>query len=218
MGPSGVLGGIYRICEWIMKLAYLNILWIFFTLLGVIIFGFFPAIAAMFSVTRRWATGEYDIPVFAIFWKTYKTEFFRSNFLGAFLVVIGLVLFVDFKYFTVQTGFVFQVLSLLVFTVGFLYMSTILYIFPVFAHYDLGLFHCFKNSVLIAMTHPVRTVTMILVSAGLMFILLYFTQFLLFFGGSVLSFLLMTSAYQAFSRIEKMKAKSEDVDLSILKI
>ena len=36
---EGLIGGIYRYSEWIMRLAYINILWILFTLLGLVVFG-----------------------------------------------------------------------------------------------------------------------------------------------------------------------------------
>lgn len=39
--------------EWIMKFAYLNILWLGFTLLGVGLFGFFPATMASFILLKR---------------------------------------------------------------------------------------------------------------------------------------------------------------------
>ncbi|MBJ4025770.1 DUF624 domain-containing protein [Salmonella enterica subsp. enterica serovar Derby] len=50
--------GFYRFCEWLMRLAYLNLLWIGFTLAGAVIFGLAPATAAMFAVTRQWTLGK----------------------------------------------------------------------------------------------------------------------------------------------------------------
>ncbi len=50
--------------EWITKIAYLNLLWLGFTLLGLIIFGIFPATAATFTVARKWVTGYPDVAIY----------------------------------------------------------------------------------------------------------------------------------------------------------
>ncbi len=71
--------GYYRICTWIMRMAYVNLLWVAFSLLGLGIFGFFPATAAMFVVIRKWLSSEQDIPVFKTFWNAFKTEFIKIN-------------------------------------------------------------------------------------------------------------------------------------------
>ncbi|WP_084028990.1 YesL family protein [Bacillus sp. J33] len=62
-----------------MRLVYLNLLWIAFSLLGIVLFGFFPATAAMFSVVRKWIMGETDVRVFKEFWQTYRKEFWKAN-------------------------------------------------------------------------------------------------------------------------------------------
>ena len=64
--------GFYRFCEWVMRLAYLNLLWIGFTLAGAVIFGLAPATAAMFAVTRQWTLGKTDVPVFQTFFGRLK--------------------------------------------------------------------------------------------------------------------------------------------------
>src|SRR5699024_9005025 len=106
--------GLYKLCEWIMRLAYVNILWIVFTAAGLIIFGFFPATGSMFTVIRKWIRKEYDIPVFRLFWSTYRSEFVRLNGIGFIFFVIGIVLYIDFRYFFTQSGMFFLVLTYVV--------------------------------------------------------------------------------------------------------
>ena len=48
----------YAITEYVMQLAYINLLWILFTLLGFGIFGLFPSTAALFAVTNEWVTEQ----------------------------------------------------------------------------------------------------------------------------------------------------------------
>ncbi|BDG36084.1 DUF624 domain-containing protein [Saccharococcus caldoxylosilyticus] len=55
MMPSGLLDGkLYRVCEWITRLACINILWMLFTLAGLIVFGIAPATVALFTIVRKW--------------------------------------------------------------------------------------------------------------------------------------------------------------------
>ena len=74
-----VTNGLNRFCTWVMRLAYLNVLWILFSLAGLVVFGLMPATAAMFTVAREWAKGNTDAPVFSVF-KFPLTSLFRLFF------------------------------------------------------------------------------------------------------------------------------------------
>lgn len=86
---TGIMGGFYRISEWIMRFAYVNILWIAFTLIGLVFLGFFPATASLFAVVRKWIQGNNEVPIFSFFWTNYKSSFLKSNILGISIVIIG---------------------------------------------------------------------------------------------------------------------------------
>src|SRR5690625_6922967 len=88
-----MMGRVFRWCEGIMRLAYVNLLWILFTILGLGIFGIFPATIALFAVTRKWVMGDRDIPVFSTFWQTFRKEFLKSTLLGWVLFVIGYMIY-----------------------------------------------------------------------------------------------------------------------------
>ena len=61
----------YRAAEWISRLFLLNILWVVFTIVGLGIFGFGPATAAMFAIVRKWIiTPQEDFPLFKTSGKT----------------------------------------------------------------------------------------------------------------------------------------------------
>src|SRR4051794_15867366 len=75
-------GNVYKYCDWIMKFGYLNLLWMLFTLTGLIIFGFMPATISLFTITRAWIRGNTDIPIWSTFLKVYKSEFVKSNKVG----------------------------------------------------------------------------------------------------------------------------------------
>ncbi|TDQ42233.1 YesL family protein [Aureibacillus halotolerans] len=208
MEMNGFMGTLYSICEWIMRLAYVNLLWIGFTVLGLIIFGFGPATAAMFAVNRKWVRGEPEVAVFKTFWSEYKREFVRANILGVLLLLVGFILWADFRILNTQdTGSwgVFVQYFLIVGT--FIYGTMTMFFFPVFVHYDLKLFQYFKQTLLIAISRPGEIIMMI---AGVMLIAFIMQQFpglILFFSGSGLAFVVMWCANRAFTKIE-LKAEA----------
>lgn len=89
MEMSRLLTGIYNLCKWITHFAYLNLLWIIFTLIGGVILGIIPSTVAMFAIARKTAMGEEDISVIKTFWSTFRTEFIRANGLGLKITLIG---------------------------------------------------------------------------------------------------------------------------------
>ena len=109
MQLGGFSGGIYSLCNWFVRLAYINILWILFSLAGLVIFGFFPATIAMLATLRQYLQKN-DPPVFKTFWNYYKTEFFASNKLGAIIVVIGLILFINTNFLQSTSGTMSEIL------------------------------------------------------------------------------------------------------------
>src|SRR5690625_3722809 len=146
---TGSMGGFYTVANWIMRLAYVNILWIAFTLVGIIIFGFFPATTGMFSVIRKWVQGKSDIPIFLTFWSTYKKEFLKSNLLGFILSLIGYILYIDFTFLRQGVDGFLQFTYYPLLIVILLYMLVLLYVFPVFVHYEVNIFQVCKNAFLL---------------------------------------------------------------------
>ncbi|KAA0550187.1 DUF624 domain-containing protein [Bacillus sp. BGMRC 2118] len=86
---------LYRACEWIMKFAYLNILWVVFSLVGLLVLGLFPSTTAMLAVCRKWIMKQPDIPIFKTFWETYKKDWIISNIIGAVLIVSSYFIYIE---------------------------------------------------------------------------------------------------------------------------
>src|SRR3954453_4511011 len=122
MQMGGVMGGIYTVCDWIWKIALVNILWILFTLTGFIVFGIMPATVALFTVVRKWTMKESDIPIFPNFFQTYKKEFLKANIVGLTIAGIGFFLFFDYRIVMALEGTVQFVLSVPLFIIIGLYL------------------------------------------------------------------------------------------------
>jgi uncharacterized membrane protein YesL len=188
---NGWMKGIYRFTEWVTRLAYVNFLWVIFTLTGLVLFGFFPATVAMFAVVRKWVRKETDVPVFTLFWKTYKADFLKSNLLGLLISFVGFVLYFNFTVIEAAVVPAFKWLYIPYVMITVLYILTLLYIFPVFVHFNMKIKEVVKNAFILMAVSPLVTGSMVVLTGGLCFLFLQFPGVIPFFSGSLIAILLM---------------------------
>lgn len=200
---SGSLGGILKIPVMIVNLVYLNFLWIVFSIMGLFVFGFFPATASMYGVIRKWVMGDFDVPIFRTFWTLYKQEFIKSNLLGLVLTLVGSFLFFDIRLVQQMSGFFMIFLHYFLLTFAFIYGLTLLYVLPVFVHYELKVFQMIKTAFSFMVISPLSTIMMFAGGVIIYFTMKFLPGLLFFLGGSLISLLLMWSSYLAFSRRDR---------------
>ncbi len=193
---------LYRICEWIMRLATLNGLWLLGILMGLGAFGVMPATTAMFAVAREWIKSpSADVNVWKTFRNAYQQDFLRSNTVGGLWVLLGGFLWIDFYYFHNQEAVVFQVLSVGIVLLGIFYMTAWGFLWAVLAHYDCSLKQVFQNAFVTALLHPFHSLSLL---AGMILIggmTLQFPILFLFFSGSTYAYLAMWLAYRVFIKL-----------------
>ncbi|MDL4839333.1 YesL family protein [Aquibacillus rhizosphaerae] len=197
------MAAINKALEWITRLAYLNMLCIGFTIVGAVIFGLFPSVVATFAVTRKWVLGETDVPVFKTFWKSYKSEFVKSNILGFILSLVGYVLYLDFVFVNAIGNNLGLILTIPFLIISIIYILTMFYVFPVYVHYDMKLTQVVKNSFFIMFMNPLTTIIMLFGFSGITYMLWNFQGLMIFFSISVLATVIMMSAYRAFDKVNK---------------
>lgn len=197
-----------------IKLAYINLLWILFSLIGLVIFTVFPATIAMFTVIKKIANlteeeGE-DIKVFSTFWRSFREEFFKANGYGLIFIAIGSLLYIDFiflKLYNEQLQILFPLLFLFI----LVFFITLLFFFPVYVHYKLGYFQYLKQSFFIAMTSPVETILLVL-SGGLIYVVGRMLPGIIpLFVGSVFAYASLVISKRSFVRV---KEKQKKMDIS----
>lgn len=200
MELEGMTGRFFSICEKISRLAYVNLLWIAFTLLGLGILGLMPATVALFSVTRKWTMGENDVPIYRTFWTTYRNEFLKSNMYGIVLFLIGFIIYIDLVH--LPTEGLFSILRIAIFVCGILYFIMLLYIFPIYVHYDWKGIQYLKYALLIGVSHPHYTILMGVGGVSLYRLCIKFPGIIPFFGISLLAYVMMWTVYKVIRRLE----------------
>ncbi|MEW8969883.1 MAG: YesL family protein [Mesobacillus sp.] len=195
--------------EWISKFAYINLLWIGFSLAGLIVLGFFPATIAMFTIIRKWLKGETEIPIFRTFWTTWKSELFRSNGLGLLVAaVVGLIVFNLVFVERSGTGFT-SVIQIPIYLFMFAAIMTILYLFPVYVHFELKWFQIIKNSFLMMLISPIENIVMIAGIAAVLLVVKFIPALGFFFGGSLIAAIIMSAAYLVFGKMDRKRRVTE---------
>jgi len=223
----GIMGGFYRISEWIMRLSVINVLWVIcaipFFLLGLLTlqtetvdqllsamiivaivspFTIFPSTAAMFAVARKWMTGEEDAPLFKTFFRGYKENFKQSVLGGLIYVLIAAILYTNFRFYGSQTSS-FGVLRFLVLTLTVLVSVSFFHFFSIMSHLHMKLFQIIKNALLISIGHPIRSISMIACNGIVIYIsLTKFTFLIPFFMGSLIAIISFWHFNHIFGRLQ----------------
>ncbi|MEM1505757.1 YesL family protein [Domibacillus sp. 8LH] len=198
----------YIAVEWIAKFAYINLLWISFSLIGLVILGFFPATISMFTVIRKWLMGDTGIPIFRTFWTTYKSEFIRSNGLGLLIVVVAGLIVLDLVFMKNLGNSFISVIQIPLYIIMFVTVMTMFYLFPVYVHYELKLAQMIKNAFLMMLINPLENLTMIAGIVAVFFVVKFIPGLGFFFGGSLTAAIIMATCYPVFEKMEKKRRTS----------
>lgn len=152
--------------EWISRLFWLNLLWLAFSALGLVVFGIWPATAAMFGVSRSWVRSGAEGSVAQQFWTIYRQTFWRANAVGIILSLLGALLGLDVRLTAVTGSPVLRLLEAPLIALWLGYLVTVVWIWPVFAHYQTGVLDYFRISFIIGICRPLRTLAMVGVVAA----------------------------------------------------
>lgn len=197
------------VCEWIWRAILVNLYWIAFTILGLGIFGFFPASIALFTIVRKWLRKETDLPVWATFKQVYFKEWKRSNGIGLVFYSIGLFLFVDIRIVEqVMTGVFASFLLIILYILVFVLLLAVGNFFSLYVHYELPTKEYVKQSFLFTITGLLSTIW---IGAGLLVIgmlLIRMPGLIPFISGVAPAYWMMRVNLIRFNTLEKRMSLS----------
>ncbi|KGA96002.1 hypothetical protein AJ85_02360 [Alkalihalobacillus alcalophilus ATCC 27647 = CGMCC 1.3604] len=197
-----------RLGNWSFNLVLLNILWFLFSALGLFIFGLFPATAAMFAVLRHMMTEDEDVSVTKLFCQKYKQEFWKANLLGYLILLGSLLLFLNLRALQqFEQGFFRTAFASVTVLLSFLFLLMALYIYPIFVHFKLDFWQYPKYAFIMVIAKPLQTIIMVVGVVTISFFYLKFPVFMVIFGISLFSFVLMKVALMSLPREELVTAE-----------
>lgn len=206
MAFYGLTSFVYQLTLWIARLVYVNVLWIVFSLLGLLVAGVFPATAATFSLIRLWLQDR-SVPIARHFYQEYKKSFGKANKLGWPIVPILLTVIIGLRWSVVSDSSWSGLATLLAAICLTLIIFYCVFLFPVFTHYDVSVKEKYKYTFFIAVAYPHYAFGMIVVWVILAYTLLI-TGFLIFFFASFTALIMMYGALKAFDSIENKQMAS----------
>ncbi|OIJ14675.1 hypothetical protein BKP37_07890 [Anaerobacillus alkalilacustris] len=212
MEMGGLMGGFYRVSVHISRLAYVNLLWIMFTLLGGVVLGIMPATVALFAITRKWVNGQDEFPIFKTYWKYYKAEFLKSNLLGFILFVLIILLYNNFM--LLQNDVIWMdIVRYILFFLTVLFAIVVIFLFPVYVHFQLNLPQYLRDALFLGLGYPVHTV---LIGVGIFLLQMLFMKLpglIPFFAMSTISYYIMWMANTTFNHVEKKRQEKLQASL-----
>ncbi|WP_058306574.1 YesL family protein [Gracilibacillus massiliensis] len=206
--------GLFKMCEWLYRLAFLNLLAICFSIVGGVIFGVFPAITAMFVLNNKWLQGEGDFSITKEFWIAFKKYFFKSNLLGILIILTTITLYIDFALVQNFNGILYYIILSSSATVLVLSYTVLLYVFSLITVFPQNsLIKQIRRAIQVSTLFPLQTLWMTLSLISFLFICWVIPGFAFLFVGSGLSFIAMYFSNFAFKRIEDHKNKHSSVSI-----
>ncbi|MEY2191549.1 YesL family protein [Neobacillus sp. BF23-41] len=178
-------GMFHRICTWIYRFAYINLLFLISCLPVITIY---PATAALFGVVRQWVKKN-DPPVFTNYRLHFVENFKQSMVLGPAITVVFLVLIADFfLLIRVQSG-IKGLLMVCLLVISFFSFISAIYIVPLMVNGYYTTKELVKNAFQLSIYKPFLTLFNLLTLIGLIYISLRFSFILLFFFFSISAFI-----------------------------
>lgn len=203
-----------KVAYWMLSLIYLNLLWIFFTILGLGILGLFPSTIALFGVIRMMVIKEDQEPlkVFQSFWGIFRKDFWKANGFGLFFAFVCYFLIFDFQFVQLSNG-QFNFLLPALFFILISSILTLLFFFPVYVHFELKHFQYIKQSFLIAITSPLELFGILASTLAMYFFLTFLPGAIPLFSGSLLAYAITVLSFRAFKRIEQKQKVQQNKPL-----
>ncbi|WP_147803726.1 YesL family protein [Alkalicoccus halolimnae] len=207
MAFLGLTDLVYRITLQCARFFYANMLWIFFTIAGLGIFGLFPATRALVSLVHIWDEDR-SAPIFKTFYKEFRESFLQANATGwmltplAALPAYGIYLAQNWAN-PASVYVMFMLVGLFLFVLSYAW-----FVFPVqFLTGEKRLAASWKNTLFISITSPHIFLGMVFAFLAVLAVLV-FTGFFIFFFASVSVWIMMKGTKFAMRHIQKRQDHS----------
>ena len=194
---------IIKITEFITEFVMLNLMWFAGCVLGGVIFGWAPSTVALLAVIRNKIMKKEYYGVVRSFWATYKKEFIKSNALGIVCMLFLVIVSINKINFDSQPEGIFTILSVISTVVRALICGIILYMFPLYVHYNMDLKEYFIRALNLLIVKPFVTICIVLWTLLVYVIIMKIPGLIAIFGVSVYFYGIMAINYQFFMRNEQ---------------
>ena len=178
------------------------------------------SLTALHYVTLKMTRNE-ESYIIRSFFKSFKQNFKQATVINLIMLAVAAILYMDLRIVGNIDGTMSQVLYIVFFAFGILYMMVFLYIYPVLAKFYNSIKNTFRNAFLMAIRHLPYTVLMAVITllpAGVFFIKSFRIQsmaimLLCMFGFALEAFINGHFLVKIFDNYIPADADTQDTDL-----
>ncbi|MDD3796002.1 MAG: DUF624 domain-containing protein [Lachnospiraceae bacterium] len=203
-------GGLFRFLSGLADMMILNIIFLI-CCIPVVTIG--AAVTSLSYVMLKMRDNEEGYIVRSFF-KAFKMNFKQSTLIWLMLLFFAVVLGLDFYLLSNMTGMLAQVMRVLVYMGGIIWLMIFLYVFPLQSRFYNSIRNTLKNAVLLSLANFPKTLSMIVLVVAAVVVTMWngttFWYGLLFwfmFGFATIAFL---NSFLLHGILKKMMPKEED--------
>lgn len=241
MEMKGAMGGLYKLTEWITRIAFSNILWVLcaspflfvlFTKFLLLMqvpdahneqilsnwilallapFLLFPATAALFTVVRKWVMGDPDIPIFKTFFRGYKENYKHAMIGGFVYTILFVIMYVDYTVYMTQLSG-FQLVGIVMLVLLLVLFVSMFNFFSMAVHYEMKTRHLLKNAILLTLIRPFRVFSTLLGSAVIVYIGMKMPVLFVFFLFSIIALLAFFNFYATYMKMQEQAERMKQME------
>ncbi|MCC5894513.1 MAG: DUF624 domain-containing protein [Alkalibacterium sp.] len=196
-----------KILEWVATLAYLNILWIAFSLLGLVVFGIGPATITVYALIRKKLRQGDLSHIFTLFRKEFRKQLNPGNIYFPIVMFVGIFLYIDMRIISVlpESMIVQMVVIPALFILTALAIVVATFTLGYYVENEESIFRSFHQGFWVTLISPVSALVIIHALLLQFLILTYIPAFILFFSMSLYAFVTEWIMNKSFNRIKRRK-------------
>ncbi|CDQ38014.1 MULTISPECIES: YesL family protein [Virgibacillus] len=181
---------IRSLCIWIIRLSYVNILWLLFMVIGGVIFGFMPATISLLTIIKKWVNKEDVHSVLCLFIHTYIQAFLKGNGYGLLFLLIGSIFYANITILLPNQNLLTTIFLYSNITLFIVYGLGVVTFFPVYVHFQLTMKNCIKLTFLFALSRFPISFSILLTLIIWLYVIRWYPGLSLFFSGSMVCFIM----------------------------
>lgn len=239
---KGAMGGLYRITEWISRIAFSNILWaicsvpfLLTAVLKIIMmatgqggpneqitlnwvlgitapFTVFPATAALFTVVRKWVMGNTDVSTFRTFFQGYKENYVKSMLGGLIYTLLFVIMYVDVTVYMTQMAS-FKIVGILMLVLMIILFVSMFNFFSIIVHYQMTFKEVVSNSILLTIARPIRVFSTLIAGAVLIYIGLRYPALYFICIPTLIAMVAFFNFYATYNKLQLQVEKKKQQEL-----
>lgn len=240
---KGAMGGLYRVTEWISRIAFSNILWAICSIpflfvlltkfmltgadaaganeqitlnwvLGVVTpFTVFPATSALFTVVRKWVMGNTDVGTFKTFFQGYKENYKKSMLGGIIYTILFAVMYVDVTVYMTQMAN-FRLVGILMLVLMIIVFVSLFNFFSIVVHYQMTFKEVMTNSILLTIARPFRVFSTLIGAGVILYIGLRYPVLYVLCVPTLISMLAFFNFYATYNKLQLQVEKKKQEELA----